>query len=123
MVFREWIKTEPEAPPMTEDRRKSLEKVAWATLSKVRDEIIRGGKWRSSPEVIAAEEQVRETYQAAVAGKGSLQAFSAACEKWKQAGTAAQTERNISPMGEKDLIPERQLRPHREKEGEPHGSA
>lgn len=96
MVFREWIKTEPEAPPMAGDRRKSLEEVAWATLLKVRDEIIRGGEWRSSPEVVAAEEEIRETYQAVVAGGGSLKAFSEACEKWKQVGT---------------------------KEGEPHGSA
>jgi hypothetical protein len=42
MVFREWIKTEIEAPLMTENRRKTLEEVAWSALLKVRDEIIRG---------------------------------------------------------------------------------
>ncbi len=86
MVFREWIKTEIEAPPMTGDRCKSLEEVAWATLLKVRDGIIRGGKWRSSVEVVAAEAEIRETYQAVVAGTGSLKAFSEACDKWKRAG-------------------------------------
>lgn len=96
MVFREWIKTEPEAPLLARNHCKSLKEVAWTTLLKVRDEIIRGEKWRSSPEVVAAEEEIRETYQAVVAGTGSLKAFSEACEKWKQAGT---------------------------KEGEPYGSA
>jgi hypothetical protein len=96
MVFREWIKTEIEAPPLTEDRGKSLEEVAWDTLLKVRDEIIRGGKWRYSPEVAAAEVEIGAAYRAVVAGGGSLKAFSEACEKWKRTGT---------------------------QEGEPHGSA
>lgn len=87
MVFREWIKTEPEAPPMTDGRRKSIEDVAWATLLKVRDEIIRGGKWRSAPEVVAEEAEIGEAYRAVVAGGGSLSAFSETCERWKQAGT------------------------------------
>ena len=41
MAFREWIKTEIEVPPLIESRRQSLEEVAWATLLKVKDEIIR----------------------------------------------------------------------------------
>jgi hypothetical protein len=104
MAFREWIKTEIEAPPLSEDRGKSLGEVAWATLLQVKDEIIRGGKWRSSPEVVAAEEEIRETYQAVVAGRGSLQALSAACDKWKRVGTAAQTEKNICAIAQN--IPE-----------------
>ena len=100
MIFREWIKTEIEAPLITDGRRGDLEEVAWATLLKVRNEIILGGKWRYSPEVGAMEAEIRETYQAAVAGRGSLQALSAACDKWKRAGTAAQTEKNISIIGE-----------------------
>ena len=87
MVFREWIKTEPEAPPLTGDRCKNLEEVAWAILLKVRNEIIRGGKWCYSPEVAAAEEEIGEAYRAVVAGRGSLKAFSEACAKWKRVGT------------------------------------
>ena len=111
MAFREWIKTEIETPPLTEDRCKSLEEVAWVTLLKVKDEIMRGERWRYSPEVVAVEEEIRETYQAVVAGGGSLKSFSEACEKWKRVGTleAAQVERNISTIVEK--------------EGEHHGSA
>jgi hypothetical protein len=121
MTFKKWIKTEIAAPPLTENRGKSLAEVAWFTLLKVRDEIIQGGKWRSSPEVVAAEAELGEAYRSVVDGAGSLQAFSAACEKWKQAGIASVME-NIWPIGQKDQIPESQTRPLA-KEGEPYGPA
>lgn len=120
MVFREWIKTEIEAPPLTEERGTTLAEVAWAILLKVRDEIIRGGKWRSSPEVIAAEAEIGEAYRSVVDGRGSLQAFSAACAKWKQAGTATVIE-NVS-HGLRKLATESQTHPLM-KEGEPYGFA
>ena len=100
MAFREWIKTEIEAPPLTEERGKTLEEVAWVTLLKVKDEIIRGGRWCFSPEVAAVEVEIGESYRAVVAGGGSLKAFSEACDKWKRVGTAAPAERNISAIAE-----------------------
>lgn len=118
MVFRKWIKTEIAASPLTENRGKSLAEVAWFTLLKVRDEIIRGGKWRSSSEVAAAEAEIGEAYWAVVDGGGSLQAFSAACEKWKQVGTAT-IMKELDNCPTKHLI-ESQALPLA-KEGEPYG--
>jgi hypothetical protein len=86
MAFREWIKTEI-STPMTDGRRKTLEEVADAIILQTRDDIIRGGKWRFSPDVVAAEGRIQEIYQAVMAGIGSLKLFSEACAVWKRAGT------------------------------------
>jgi len=107
MSFREWIETKAETPALTlaqgealsgpktvtAGRRMSVEEVAWSVLLKIRDEILRGGRWQSSPETRAAEAEINELYLAVTAGKALLAAFAVACRKWKMSGTEERAQR------------------------------
>jgi hypothetical protein len=63
-----------------------LEKAAWTTLLKAKDEIIASGCWQHSPAVEAAEDAINKAYRNLLSGKGTLPECWEACERWKAAG-------------------------------------
>ena len=95
MAFRAWVLEEENNDCIAPDKEtsaaktpKSLEEFAWEIIVTVRDEIIRGGIWKYSEDVAAAEKEVTETYHEFIADRGSMDDLQAACERWKQAGSS-----------------------------------
>lgn len=95
MAFRPWILEEEkenniapdQALPMAEAPQ-SLEELAWRIIITARDEIVRGGVWKYSEDVEAAEKEITEAYQEFMAGRGGgVDDLRAACERWKRAGS------------------------------------
>jgi len=68
------------------ERQKTLDMCMTATIISIRDEIIRGGKWRPSPETHAVEREIEKIEKDILGGKGTLIDFREACDRWKKVG-------------------------------------
>jgi hypothetical protein len=72
--------------PISEERKQTLDMCMSATIISIRDAIIRDGRWKSSPGTHTAEQEIEQLQQEIMEGRGKLIDFTAACERWKNAG-------------------------------------
>jgi glutamate mutase epsilon subunit len=70
----------------SEERKRNLDACMSATIVSIRDEIIRGGKWRPFPETHAVEREIEKIQKDIFEVKGKLIDFREACERWEKAG-------------------------------------
>jgi hypothetical protein len=73
--------------PISEERKKTLNVVMGATILHFRDELLRGGKWKPSPETHVAELEIERLQHEILEGRGKLIDFREACERWQKVGT------------------------------------
>lgn len=73
--------------PLPEDRRKTLEMVADAILKQAVIDIDYGGVWKSTPDVMALENEINRLYRLLMEGLTTLEAFKEIVEQWKATGT------------------------------------
>lgn len=69
-----------------EARRESLEQCMSATITSIRDQIIKSARWQPSEATRQAEADIEKVRHDVLAGKSKLIDFREACEKWKKSG-------------------------------------
>lgn len=72
--------------PMTEARKKSLEKCMDSTITRARDEIQVGGYWKTGPDVEQIEEEVHKIYMDVLRGLRRLDDHRKVVMLWKNTG-------------------------------------
>lgn len=73
--------------PMTEGRKKSLEKCMDATMVTAMREVQHGGYWKTGPYVEQIEEELHKIFVDVLRGLRRLSDYRAEVERWKAAGT------------------------------------
>ncbi len=73
--------------PMTEGRKKSLEKCMDSTMVTAMREVQHGGYWKTGPDVEQIEEELHKIFADVLRGLRRLSDYRAEVERWKRAGT------------------------------------